>query len=641
MKHFLKEALGLVASFAIAVPFCLSSENIPTTVTAETSGSYTCGALELRDGESSNYVEYSSIDCLSVTTFKTAGLEGELTVTLNMAKRDWTGAEFLYVRTQSVSSEAVLSAVKVADAAGNFFWLKSTDYVKELGASAAPTVGIQSVLNANFDGYAKYDLSQLEKIVGEGTELYETNVALMQFTYYFTQQNKLNLGDVYICVSGEYQKVFAGASMKAGSGANEYGVEYNGYGKQEASVLAANSRLTEMKADEVKCYANTRSQWQMFYAVIPTDISGYNGISYYVDNSLSDGEVFFNKCLRETPSWEHWYVDGTTLYAEYFPNEGEAYVGNANVIPAGFKGRIVVPFSDFSTRENEGTKKNGILELNDVSTRLEFAMDTKNNAYTSRNFLIREVKLVSDATQYYRTVQQVSTVGDVKIVNPFEYKDGFDLAVDWNIQWSLSATAELALADNEAENVPGVAGKALKVTCGQKTNVADANQDACVQWSLNEEQGNAAGARGVTYWIKNTSYAQIGFRFEFDSMVGGEAQRWQSRANCRYMLFDTKTREERMMMGKSGVYIPKNFEGYVRIEFTQFDRPSWVTVGGEFSSENKISTVYLIMNSTYHQGDSFLFDSLGWYFGDVELTTTFSTPLNNFSALMDSDYFAE
>ena len=626
-KTFFAIALSAVMGCMAAIPALWTGAEAEESTVAD----YVCETLELRDGRGGEHIDYSSIDGISLQTFKGTYTGEELTVTVNIGTSDWSGAGNVYLRLQSVSSMAVLFAAKIADKAGNFFWLKGNDYVSELGGSNAPAEGIQSVLNADFNGFVKFDLGKLEKIAGAGDALALDSIAVMQFTFYYSQQNKANIGDVYIDSGNDYVKVYDAAAVSENNG---YSLAYGG---GDAGTLKANSRVGKIRKDEVKLYDNTVSQWQQLYAVIPSDISAYNGVSYYVDNSVGEDELFFNKCLREAGG-EHWYVDGTAMYAVYIPEEGESYIGNANIVPAGYKGTIVVPFSDFTTRAAEGTAQNNVQDFGAMFARLEFAFDTANNDYPSDNFFIRNVKLVSDARQFWRTVQEVSDVGDVKIVNPFEYKDDFDLSMDWNIQWSLSATAEISVVENPSENAVGVSGKAMKISCGSKTDVPDANQDVCVQWSLNAGQSDANGAKGITYWIKNTSYSQIGFRVEFDSLVDGEAQRWASRANCRYMLFNTKTGTETVCMGKSGVYVPKDFEGYVRIDFSQFDRPNWVTVGGDFSDANPIGTTYII-NSTYHQGDSFLFDSFGWYYSDVDVTTTFHTPENSFTAAMNGDYF--
>lgn len=606
--------------------------------------------VEIRDNSGCNYVDYSTFDGVHVATLENNTVnDGEVTINLKPTVTDWSAAKYAYVRIESVNYTATLMAVKAADVGGNFFFLNNTAYVTTLGAESTGTDGGQSVLNSGFSGFAKFDLSKQQKVVGESDSLNLSNVVVLQFSFYYGQKNKLNLGDIYIeKEDGTTAKVFDAKNLTLGNDAGQYAVEYNGYGTFDESACAAATRVSVMKANELKSYANNENQWQAFFTCIPGDISEYNGISYYIDNTLSSGELFFNKCIRENPKngiMEHWFVDGTTPYAMVYPDNGEAYVGNANVIPAGFKGTIVVPFSDLTLREVAGIVEDRIFDPSNLFTRIEFAMDTANGTYSSRDFIIKDLKLVSDARQFKDTVQVPSTVGDVKIVNPFEYYDDFDLMSDWNIQWTLSAEAEISLIDNPAEDVVGVSNKAMKIVCGAKTTVADANQDTCIQWSMNPDQGDAKNAKGITYWIKNTSYAQIGFRVEFDSMVkvdGVEtSQRWQSLSNCRYMLINTATGEETMCMGKGGVYIPKGFEGYVRIDFSQFARPNWVTVGGDLSTENRIGTAYIIMNSTYHQGDSFLFDSFGYYYTDVELTTTFNTPANSFTNAMKSDFFAE
>lgn len=622
---------------------------------------HNCKPMELREGNGSDYVDYSTIDGVHLATLEDSTVKsGEIALDLKPTQTDWSNAKYLYVQIESVNHADTLFTSRAVAGNATYFWLKSLQFVQEFGQTGTDQTaagGLQAVLTAGYKGYAKYELTnpdKIQKFVGNDTELNLGAIYCLEFNFYYSQKNRVNFGDVYIeDESGTTTKVLDASTIKPMEegkplAAGQYRINYVTADGLTNEDLAAASRVTTVKANEIKTHSNEKNPWQLWYAEIPTDISAYNGISYYIDNTLGDGKIFFNKCIRETGMndgvfgfTEVWFVDGTAgTFAQYIPDEGEPSVGNANVIPEGFKGTIVVPFSNFTTRVN--TVKDGVLDLSSVWPRLEFAMDVKNSVYTSRDFIMKDVKLVTDARQFHITEQQVTPVGDTKIVNAFEYADEFDLSHDWAIKWEPSAPADLEVIDSPAQDVTGVSGKALKVTCGQRGTAAGSSQDICIQWSLNNKQGNIKGAKGITYWIKNTSYSQMGFRVEFDSLVNGQLQRWQSLQCCRYMLFNTKTGEERMMMGKDkSVYIPAGFEGYVRIEFSQFGLPDWVTVAGELSDDNLVATFFMIANAARHHGDSYIVDSLGWYYSDVELTTTFNTPTNNFTAAMSSDYFAE
>lgn len=653
MKKYQRRIGGVLAVFMLcAATLTAARPDTAQAAEADSEPQTYHAAVELRDGTVCNYVDYSSFDGIHVATLEGSVVnQGEITVNLKPTATDWTGARYVYVRTENVNHCGTLMAVKIADAGGNVFSMTNTAFVSQVGEAATGSNGVQSILNTGFSGYARLDLSQLQQVAGEGGALDTSNIAAMQFTYYYNQKNKLNLGDIYIeKEDGTVEQVLAAKDLTEGSGAGQYSAEYLTYdpGAIPLENLKQAARAVKIRANEVIVYPNSENQWQAFFACIPGDISGYNGISFYIDNTLSDGAWFSNKCIRENSVngiMEHWFIDGTSPFATFYPDGGESYVGNANVIPAGFRGTVVIPFSGLTQRNQANIVENGVFNPENLFPRIEFTTDTASAAYSSRNFIIKDIQLVGDAVQFADTVQKPFTLGDMKIVNPFDYVDDFDLSSDWNIQWTLSADADISVADNPAKDVPGVSDRAMKIVCGAKTTVADANQDTCIQWSLNAEQGDAKGARGITYWIKNTSYTQIGFRVEFDSVVSidgvGNSQRWQSLPNCRYLLINTVTGEETVCMGKGGVYIPKGFEGYVRIPFSQFARPNWVTIGNDFTTDNPIGTAYIIMNSTYHQGDSFLFDSLGFYYTDVEPTTTFHTPDNSFTNAMNGDYFAQ
>ena len=168
---------------------------------------------------------------------------------------------------------------------------------------------------------------------------------------------KINIGEVGQIVDGTYSKVVGGNQYKLSDNTDtSLGAAY------VSSSVANNIRLEVLKANEVKLkrlYTEAEGyNWADFYAEIESntsyaDVSAYNGISYYVDNTLvSDQEVFFNKFVRE---WvlatggtrEEWYLDAG--FAKFYPEDGsEPFEQFANVVPAGFKGTVVVPFTDYS-----------------------------------------------------------------------------------------------------------------------------------------------------------------------------------------------------------------------------------------------------------------------------------------------------
>lgn len=137
--------------------------------------------------------------------------------------------------------------------------------------------------------------------------------------------------------------------------------------------------------------------------VLPEDISAYNGISYYIDNSQSTLPTDLQLKIREKNDGEQWYSDNqkATLFYEDSETATGDYVvlEKGNEIPAGKKGTVVIPFSSFYRMWEPNI--NNKFDLNSIGTNLTLVYhpqaETYANGYSVGNFT-----LVTDAKAKFK-----------------------------------------------------------------------------------------------------------------------------------------------------------------------------------------------------------------------------------------------
>ncbi len=182
----------------------------------------------------------------------------------------------------------------------------------------------------------------------------------------------------------------------------------------------------------------------------------------------------------------------------------------------------------------------------------------------------------------------------------------------------------------------------MKVKVLDKKNVEGADNSTALERLLNADEGNVKNAKGLSFFVKNTSTKRLFFRYGFDLAIptekGLDSQRFEQNANSVYQMFNTLTKSEYLQSGYHGIMIPKNFEGYVRIPFTQCVNPSWEDIGAAFNDDHKINYMVINFSSEDFEGCSFIIDAIGYYYTDVALTTTFNKPTNSFTNAMNTKY---
>ena len=158
--------------------------------------------------------------------------------------------------------------------------------------------------------------------------------------------------------------------------------------------------------------------WKEFtlpFGNLPVDVSAYNGISYFVDNSANENPVFINKYFTENAATEgeftnnasnqveKWYDNGNLAFL--YNEDGTQYTDSysSQVIPAGFKGRVVIPFQTFATpdwlRFSDKTQVN-VLDTDKIAS-LTLTFQVTAEYPETDKLLLKDFKLVTGARVNY------------------------------------------------------------------------------------------------------------------------------------------------------------------------------------------------------------------------------------------------
>lgn len=182
----------------------------------------------------------------------------------------------------------------------------------------------------------------------------------------------------------------------------------------------------------------------------PQNLTGYNAISYYVDNTI-------DPTTTGTTDWEFVVkgADGENYYAAgagiRISDGGAAqwYETDVQKIPAGFKGTIVIPFSSFKDGGNLLTDT----DLTGVQRTLLLVntVDSGVEAGNSYRISVRNINYIANFTEYHAAAQRNAVSESVAaFAESFAMTDGAALRVkknDYGLRFmvNLSADAYTAL----------------------------------------------------------------------------------------------------------------------------------------------------------------------------------------------------
>ena len=87
-----------------------------------------------------------------------------------------------------------------------------------------------------------------------------------------------------------------------------------------------------------------------------------------------------------------------------------------------------------------------------------------------------------------------------------------------------------------------------------------------------------------------------------------------------------------------GAQLWAGFEGWVRIDFAQFDNPTWETNGTAFSDQFPVAYMVFNVNAQLHESESFIIDSIGYYYTETSISTMFAQSQYGILDAMNSNY---
>lgn len=593
-------------------------------------------AMETEDGNSSDIngaVQTSSFDAINVTERTSAGASSMAALTYVLGGYNAAGAEFLMVQYENCSLQNEYGFTITLWGNGTQNAAEGTYYLVQ---SPTDETGIEKAIawgnffqSAAYSGWLKIPVSLFP---GETWN----SIGAINFNIDFPNQLRcrINIGEIGFLKGGVYTCAVKPSELTI----------------TPTNTNAPNTVVMENKPD---CIALTKiSAGEVLYdPTLPvkdqaitlglnlgkTDLSGYAGIRFYAENDSSN-KLYLQKWFAEKEYGETWYCNRDNYWAIYYPDGGSADYGDAFYIPAGYRGYILIPFSTFFP--GWGSACNGIMELGEVEPYFYFLLDHWRDGGDAASanptrFILTDFALVRAAER-----QPVANTGDVRVFMPFEYDSTEELRLYWESRYRAQAGVEVASVDTPTPT-QGVSGRAMHFTCGGLSLTPGAQPFAtALDWTPTDKVSMTIGsAKGLTFWIKNTSGMQIAFRIGFDlRIVDGNGtittQRWETDDGARYLLLDTVTGSERIGASKNGIAIPAGFEGWVRIGFEQFSMPAWVTATSPFDPTNDLCYIVIGMNALTYEGASFIMDSLGYYYTDIEVTTPFHQTANSFAAAM-------
>lgn len=153
-------------------------------------------------------------------------------------------------------------------------------------------------------------------------------------------------------------------------------------------------------------------------------------------------------------------------------------------------------------------------------------------------------------------------------------------------------------------------------------------------------ENNDQVAKGVTCYLKNLSRKEITINLEFEEMskVNGKnvAERWNVQLGAMLMYYDINTHQEFIRVAKPSIVIPVGFEGYIRIDFSQYSVPAWCTVGDmQLDLNATMSGFFVTSDCSNNEGLSFVISDFGIYFNETKINTLFETSENSIRANME------
>lgn len=350
-------------------------------------------------------------------------------------------------------------------------------------------------------------------------------------------------------------------------------IKYNIIGSASSPVGIGNVKLT-MSAEN--------SIW-----------TGGTGLAVYAVNPSKNSTLPVRIMFQESTG-EMWLPKtGATAILQYSNGKKETVKINYDIIdlPAGFEGRIIIPFTSFKASTITGISGNGKLELSNISS-LYYEFDTVN--FKGKSLLLGDATLLRSkidssasqndaANKNVKIKSTVNAAGDKKLVS-FGKINAATLKDVTNV-WKDGGKLSLTLQKSNMNVSIGATGKSADVGVIEISGL----------------DGKWSGYKGISVGVENNSKDLVPIRFHFAEAKGTQ-ERWITASAKQAVLTSSNGKKTVVPINYNAIDIPAGFKGVISIPFSNFEVISWHKTGDKKLDLSDISTVYIEFDCKLSKG---------------------------------------
>ncbi len=547
------------------------------------------------------------------------------------------------------------------------------------------------ILPASFDGYiyVPYDGLEIKSGYGTGDKVMDYSsvyAVYLEVNTYYDAFSNFSLGGIEVLKDNAARKVLDPTLLNDLTYSNYYCKDYNGeYIILDHKSVGTGDVSTSIDYSKVALSENLNGGLQVSYNGAESDIIAQWGICPSLRDYGTDTDSLAIRIKNQTSISTpitialknrrgiSFAVNKETGLNVCFKEKGGVLSINswrswdsAVVIPSGFDGWMILPLDIFMTGTvadpsdvKQITFSTSVYKSYDAFTSLtvgdvqlikdDESVDTLIDAssLSDDDFASTYVKIANEDyikfERYTESKLVAERKGDVKYLERINHvSNDTELNSEFPV-WSGGSKLTTTLVDTYDEH------KGIRVDIGEV--IANNNiygsfdvfpkyyTEDWTNWADGGEEKNQE-AKGITCYLKNLSRKEITINVEFEerTKVNGEsvAERWNVQLGSMLMYYDINTKQEFIRMAKPSIVIPVGFEGYIRIDFSQYSVPSWCTVGDmQLDLNATMSGIFVTTDCSNNEGLSFVISDFGVYFNETKINTLFETSDKSIQANME------
>lgn len=240
--------------------------------------------------------------------------------------------------------------------------------------------------------------------------------------------------------------------------------------------------------------------------------------------------------------------------------------------------------------------------------------------------------------------------GDVKILQDFSRpanisaEDAQYLAANYS---PLSGQKQYVSIEDNGDEFKG----ALKWTIGDYDTEYSGGADAtCTIKAISEGSTlvpywyDMSSAKGLSIYVKNVNnkIARFALEFGYDQKNGKYQHFGINALNTIVYAYDIKKDRTYTLVCDNTIFVPKGFEGFIRIPFTAFTKPMWNVEGSDiFDGSCSLLSINLSTFMMDASKQTLIIDEIGMYYSNFSVSNVFNTDVPTFKECLEMDYFGE